>query len=372
MKSKPTLFVVIRSRLAAATLLLGAACVFCHCGFTRDNKEEQQRIGKQAHQAERNPVDTIILRRTTFMSQLVSNGKLRAATKSSLRFPATGSVTELRVKNGDRIEAGDIIAVLDTQAVQLKLEQARSQLGKAEIQLLDALLDLGYTAEERARIPSETMRIARIRSGYEDAILNERTARSELQNCTLRAPVGGKVADLKTSLYEYPPTGDFCKILDDSSFDVEFPILETELSQVRMGQGVLIATFTDPDKRYSGQITEINPLVDDKGQVVVKARFRNPGGFIDGMNVKVFVENGTPGKLVVPKNAVLIRDNLEVLFLYGEGGRAVWTYVHVLMTNSTSCAVVANEERGATLKEGDAVIISGNLNLADGSNVEIK
>jgi hypothetical protein len=73
----------------------------------------------------------------------------------------------------------------------------------------------------------------------------------------------------------------------------------------------------------------------------------------------------------VKKSAVVIRDNLEVLFRY-ENGKALWTYVHTSLANSREYVVEANEERGATLNIGDVIITSGNLNLADGSAVKIK
>ena len=42
------------------------------------------------------------------------------------------------------------------------------------------------------------------------------------------------------------------------------------------------------------------------------------------------------------------------------------------MSNTESHAVTANIDKNADLNEGDIIITSGNLNLADGSNVEIK
>ena len=67
----------------------------------------------------------------------------------------------------------------------------------------------------------------------------------------------------------------------------------------------------------------------------------------------------------------MIRDNLDVLFRYCDG-KAEWVYVTLLGANSESYALVANESRGAVLSEGDMVIVSGNLNLADGSIVQLK
>ena len=49
-----------------------------------------------------------------------------------------------------------------------------------------------------------------------------------------------------------------------------------------------------------------------------------------------------------------------------------WVYVDVLASNSSSHIVRGNEQKNAELKEGDIIIISGNLNLANDSNVEVK
>ena len=89
------------------------------------------------------------------------------------------------------------------------------------------------------------------------------------------------------------------------------------------------------------------------------------------MNVKVIAEETVPGQLVVPKSAVVIRDNLEVLFRY-RSGQAEWVYVRTLSSNSQEYAIVANADRGAHLAPGDSIIISGNLNLADNSQVSLK
>jgi len=90
----------------------------------------------------------------------------------------------------------------------------------------------------------------------------------------------------------------------------------------------------------------------------------------DGMNVRVAVRQKIAGQLVVPKSAVVIRDNLEVLFRYKEG-RAQWTYVHTSLANSREYVVEANRDRSAELDPGDLIIVSGNLNLADGSEVTL-
>lgn len=356
-----------------AYLLMGSLLLGSCSGGEAQPGDADTTTNKKAQVEISNPVDTIILRRGTFRSQLISNGKLRAQQKSDLQFPASGTVTWIVGGNGTSVGSGDVIARLDDRDARLKYEQAQQSMKKADLELQDALLGFGYDIADTARVPRETLRIARLRSGYDDALLSLESARMALENCTLRAPFAGKIANMQTKTHENPKGDFFCSVINDRSFDVEFNILESELGTVSVGQSVAVATFIDPAKRYTGRVTNINPTVDEKGQITVTANIPNPGALIDGMNIKVYLESSVPGKLVVPKSAVLVRDDREVLFRYDpQNGKAMWTYVLIEMSNSDSHAVVANTDRGAELNEGDAVIISGNLNLADGSDVEIK
>lgn len=353
--------------------MLGAIGGLVSCVGGADGDTAETVVNKKEQVQIANPVDTLILRRGLFHSQLISNGKLRAQQKSDLRFSGSGSVVWLAGGNGTAVSQGAVIARLDDREAKLRLEQARQAMQKADMDLQDALLGFGYHVADSTKVPQETMRIARLRAGYDGAVTGLESARLALESCVLTAPFDGKIANLKTKLYENPKGDFFCSVINDRSFDVEFNILESELAHVRVGQPVSVATFVEPAKRYAGEVAQINPTVDDKGQIVVTARIPNPGGLIDGMNVKVYIESAVPDKLVVPKSAVLVRDDREVLFRYDpQTGKAMWTYVLIEMSNSDSHAVVANADRGAELNVGDAVIVSGNLNLADGSEVEIK
>ena len=155
------------------------------------------------------------------------------------------------------------------------------------------------------------------------------------------------------------------------AYDVTFSALESEYGFLERGQSVRVSPFGS-ERTVSGRIKSINPTIDKNGQIAVTATIPGGAGLLDGMNVKVTVDKDMPAQLVVPKSAVVIRDGLEVLFRYGEGGKAEWVYVHTVRANSESYAVTANTDRGATLEEGDRVIVSGNLNLADGSKVVLK
>ena len=89
------------------------------------------------------------------------------------------------------------------------------------------------------------------------------------------------------------------------------------------------------------------------------------------MNVRVTVEEDLGGMFVVPKDAVVERDGYHVIFRYRDG-RAVWTYVDVLHSNISSFAITGCKRKETSIEKGDIVITSGNLNLADGTEVKLR
>lgn len=328
-------------------------------------------LARQVFVAQTNPVEIMVLKKRDFHKQIVSNGKLGARRKAALEFQTPGWLAAIHVSNGSQVRQGEVLAALDTRDAKLQLESARLAFSKARLDLADRLLDFGYGPEtDTASIPRETMRIVYLRSGYTEARHALESAELAFQRSSLVAPFAGKVADIKLKTHEQV-SGPFCTLIDDAVFNVLFSVLETEAPLIGVGQPVKVHSFNDPEHVVAGRITQINPTVDANGQIQVTAQIPGNGRMMDGMNVRIFAEKVVPGQLVVPKSAVVIRDNLEVLFRYA-GGKSVWTYVHVTASNSTEHVVVANSDRGAELSVGDTIIVSGNLNLGDNTSVEIE
>ena len=347
-------------------MLLPVLAVSCGQNKGTGNGDEMLEYSPQV-----NEVEVIRLEETDFQWQLLANGKLSASKRSRLPFRTAGVITEINVRNGQRVSEGEVLGRQDSREQALALESARISFAKAELDLYDNIAGLGYPARDTSGVPAGMLAVARTRSGYNAAANALRQAEYVFGNTILKAPFTGVVADVAYRQYDMTGSDPFCTLVDDSAFDVDFMVLESEYPNVSAGMDVTVTPFVDGNRSMTGRIISVNPAVDKNGQVLVRARVSNDGSLVDGMNVRVKVESPVPGRLVVPKSAVVIRDRQHVLFRY-KGGKALWTYVNVLMSNSGSYAVEANTERGATLSAGDTVIVSGNLNIADGSEVILK
>jgi RND family efflux transporter MFP subunit len=353
--------------------VLVIAVLVCGCKGKKDKEqtEDNTEMARGTFNKEKNIVTVEPLQLKTFNKQLVCNGKLEAQSKVTVQFEAQGKIAQINVRDGQKVQKGQIMASLDKEQPRRQLEQARLAFDKAEMNLADRLLDYGYTLADTAKIPADQKRVIYINTGFIDSKMALENAERTFRQCDLKAPFSGKVASVKGRQYEQ--SGQFCTLIDDSRYLVRFSVLETEYGFVHVGQQVLVSPFINSDVVMKGSIVSINPTVDQNGQIAVTAQVPGSDELMDGMNVRITVENSIPNQLVVPKSAVVIRDNMEVLFrIDPETGHSLWTYVNVILSNTKEHVVEPNKDRGADLNVGDMIITSGNLNLGDDAEVVIQ
>ena len=206
--------------------------------------------------------------------------------------------------------------------------------------------------------------------GYYTALYEVLTAKEHLKKCNLYAPYSGRIADLTNTRFQR--VEKLCTLINDAMMDVSFDVLESELKNIYINQIVKVILLSDNHGKSEGKIIDINPLVDKNGLVRIKARISNASHkFIDGMNVKIMIESKVPNLFVVPKDAVVERDGYHVVFVYSESV-AVWTYVDIAYSNAGYYAITGNKIKGTDINTGDAIITTGNLNLADGTKIKIR
>jgi RND family efflux transporter MFP subunit len=357
----------------ATTIVMMAALVMglggCKGKKDKEKETDDTEMARGSYNKEKNVVTVVPLERKVFNKQLVCNGKLEAQSKVTVQFATQGTIAEIGVRDGQKVQKGQILASLDKDQPRRQLEQARLSYDKAEMNLADRLLDYGYSLSDTAKIPADQKRVIYINCGFLDAKISLANAERTYEQCDLRAPFSGKIANLKGRVYEQ--SGQLCTLIDDSRYLVRFSVLETEYKFISVGQQVLVSPFVDNDVELKGSIISINPTVDQNGQISVTAQVPGSDALMDGMNVRITVENSIPDQLVVPKSAVVIRDNMDVLFRYRDG-KSLWTYVNILMSNTTEHVVEPNTDRGADLELGDLIITSGNLNLGDEAAVVLE
>lgn len=331
--------------------------------------ESNNNAEKRQYMEQQNPVEVMVLQRCVFRDELVNNGKLVALRKSDLQFRVGEQLEKLSFRNGDKVQSGQVIAELNPFTFRQQVSGIEIQLKRARLEMQNVLIGQGYNTMDTTLIPPHIYEMAAIKSGYAEASQEMKTARFNLESTRLVAPFGGKLANIVQKQYDRVNAGaTFCTLIDDSQFEAEFRIVESEAKDISIGYEVQVIPFSS-NTVYKGRISEINPVIGENGLILVKAEVKNPGPLMDGMNVRILIEKQVADQLVVPKSAVLLRDNQEVLFRCTRDSIAFWTYIQTTGENTTSYSVIAHPDKGATLEAGDTVIVSGNLNLAHESKI---
>jgi RND family efflux transporter MFP subunit len=340
------------------------AFFFFSCGKnTEENRQRERQTAEVTDQS--TPVKAVRLDYSDFTRDLIANGTVSAQRRADLRFSVSERITVIHVKNGDQVQRGQKIAELDRFRLEKSLLQARDNFERAKLDLQDVLIGQGFVLRDTAEIPAEVMTLAKIRSNYEQSRINYLLAQENLNNSVLTAPFSGVVANLFSGVYNQSAVGEiFCTIIDNQQLNVDFNILETELPFVRRGDRVLVSPFAINDFTVEGRITEINPVVDRNGLVRVRASLQAGNKLYEGMNVRVLIQQKIDRQLVIPKNALLLRNNREVVFTLNNN-RAHWVYVETGLENSFGFVVLDG------LQVGDSIIFEGNINLAHESRVAL-
>lgn len=310
-------------------------------------------------------VDTLTLRPSVFSNDIVSNGRVKAGESADMFFRNAELVSEVLVKNGQRVRRGQPLARLDLFKLNAEKSRNEAALEQARLELKDVLIGQGYDPDKSDAIPADVMRLARIRSGLNQAEATYSLTLKDIELSTLSAPFDGVVANVRTNPHSIASVSEpFCRIINDGVMNVEFPILESELPLVAIGEPVEVTPFNGGDKQ-TGHVTTINPLVDENGHINVSASLSGAKGLIDGMNVRVRSRHSLGDRLIIPKSALVLRSGRQVVFTYKDG-KAMWNYVTTGLENLDSYEVVEGLEPGMVL------IVTGNENLAHEAPVKFK
>ncbi len=324
-----------------------------------DKEKDGKSYSKAVQKKEEIKVKTAEVKKDNFELELVSNGKAVALRKAVVNFIVGDIIEKVVVSNGQRVKKGQVLACVDKYKSEQALYDADLSVRKAMLDLESQLISSGYTFKDTANIPKRHYDIMKLRSGYISAKNNYTKALREYNNTMVKAPFSGVIADLEAKEFNHSSAyKNLCTLIDDSKMEIDFEVLETEISYLKKGMKVEASPFANQSIKLVGVITEVNPRIDENGMVGIKALIDNKGAhLVDGMNVSLLIKRDIENKLIIPKSAVLARQGKKVVFVYKDG-KAIWKYVTTGYENSKMVSI----EKG--LKAGEEVIYENNLGLS--------
>ncbi|MFQ6110702.1 MAG: efflux RND transporter periplasmic adaptor subunit [Nitrospinota bacterium] len=236
---------------------------------------------------------------------------------------------------------------------------AKYQYIRAEKEL--QLAELGPRVEDVAAARAEVER-------YRAQV---RRIQDELRKTTIRSPVSGFLVKKHIEVGQWVKEGGaVADIINIDKVYIRAPIMERNISEIRVGDEATIRLDALPGQVFRGRIKHINPQADPASRTFpVQIEVVNTPDFRlkSGMFARVTIEHGdATTALLVPKDAVMLQGSSQFLYTVNSErarmvrvrtGRSVGGLVEVL---------------GGGLKKGDPVIVVGNEKLRPGAKVIVR
>lgn len=302
-----------------------------------------------------------------------------------IRPQIDGILTDIRVKEGQTVNAGDLLATLDDRSIKASLDQARAQLGQNQAQLQVALVDL-----KRYQLLSVDNGVSRQTLDQQQALVNQLKASAQGDQATIAAaqvqlsytqiqsPVSGRVGIRAVDAGNFLRVSDAQGLFSVTQIDpiaVEFSLPQQQLPLLHE---LLMAEQPARVKAFIGNAdNSATPLgegrlslIDNQvsattGTIKAKAQFDNPTQSLwPGQLVNVEIQTGLQrDALVVPPQVV--QRGLDNYFVYRVSGDKVETVPVQLTFQDTELSIITG------VNPGDALVSDGQSRLKPGSRVEV-
>ncbi len=238
-------------------------------------------------------------------------GEVRAREEAALSFRVGGNLLRREVDAGQRVQKGQLLAVLDAADYQLQARAAQAQYAAAEADLVRARDDhkryAALAAQElvsRSALDAQTAALKAAQGQADAARANLDVNRNQADYAQLRAPEAGMIASRDAEAGQVVAAGQTIYTLAaDGAREVAIALPESAIRDFSVGQAVQVELWNQAGKRLPGSIREIAAAADPQTRTYA-ARVSLAAEALSevelGQSARVYIAHGNAGALSVP------------------------------------------------------------------------
>ena len=284
---------------------------------------------------------------------------LAPSKQADISVTTSGKISSLRIVLGSAVAAGQVIGTVDTRQQQINLKDAKEALTKAQrdYQLNKELFEGNAGTAQSVKDAERTVESARIKLSQVGQLLGD---------ASIKAPIGGIIVAKDGEVGEYVSPGTaIATVVNIYNLKAVVFVSEKDVYRLKLNQTALITADVLQGKSFNGKVSFISPVGDENHNYRVELTVNNKSAVLKaGTYIKVNFNLGGESKVLqIPKTALV------------EGAKNPFVYV-VNTDKAEVRKITIGRELGESvevlsgLEEGDEVIVSGQINLANGSKIQ--
>ncbi len=292
-----------------------------------------------------------------------ANGNFSANQDLKLLSENNGRVVAIRVKEGDYVQKGQVLAVIDEKYLSLELETARDAWKKLR------------TDKERYESSFKTGGVTQAQ--LDDIDLQLRNAQNRVEqagrrmaDAHIKAPISGVINKKYIEVGAYLSAGtSLFDIVDVSRLKLKVSVPEQTVVQLKPGDKVSIKVPVFPEQSFSGNISFIAAKADEALNFPLEISLDNNTGQMvkAGMyGTATFGQAGQEKVIQVPRSAFVGSVHSNQVYVLEGKDQARLKQVTPGSIIGESVVILSG------LTEGDRVVVAGQINLTDGARVVVQ
>lgn len=354
------------------TVLLTASIFFASC--SGDNNKGE--VKKDA------PVSvTVGIAGKQSSERIHASGQIESKETAVISTRVMGFITGIKVKVGDAVKQGQLLATISNDDILAKKAQARAMVAEAEAALIDAQKDQERFAElfeqqsaSSKEFETATLHYNSIRSKTEAARQMQKEAEAMLTYTNLIAPFSGVVTEKNMDVGSMANPGVPILVVEQTGMcQVKASVSESDIAQVKRGAeaDVLIKST---GKIIRGRVSEVSPSSKFSGGqyvIIVSIPEAERHGLYTGMSVNVAIasyalSDASNDIVVVPASTIVHNDQLTGLYTINDNHTASLRWVKLGKTYGDQVEILSG------LRPQEKFILASEGKLYNGVPIAIK
>jgi multidrug efflux system membrane fusion protein len=350
------------SRVTALGLVLGAG-FWIASGYLLEHEHGESRAAIRPAEAPSQKLFRVAVAEANCMAhsrKLVLSGRTEADRKVTVVARTGGVLTELRVRRGDKVEKGDVVAVLSDEAREAQVAQAQAMVAqrKAELEAKRKLIENGMMPK---------LDLNHLESQYKAAQAGLAMAEAERDRGVVKAPWSGIVTDTTAEVGQaaFSMAGrEIAQIVALDPMLAVVEVAERKLGGIKVGDMADVRLVTG--ETVSGRIRYVAKSATATTRTYrVEVEMKNPAGSIpDGITAEVAIPLAPVTAARVPRSALTLASTGDVgIRAVNAGGQVAFIPVSVIEDDNTFMWVEG-------VADGTRVIVQGQDFVREGQRVD--
>jgi RND family efflux transporter MFP subunit len=371
----------MKTIVSGATLLLAVALTAGGCS---KNHEADKKETSPVSVVKGVELETVKSAAMPEIQEVVGTVRARTSAVVAARIP--GSISVLKVREGDRVRKGQVLAQLNAQENQAVASGATAGVEEAQRGLEEAVSrrKLAETTFERySRLYTEqavtrqefdikqtekelaVQAVSRAGARLKQAQAGARAATTMADYTLIIAPISGiitnKQAELGATVF---PAQPLMTIEDERSYQLELAVPENLVTKIRQGSPVQV-TLDSLGDTFTAGITDIVPAADPVSRTFTAKISLNRKGLKSGMFGRGAISMGTTvNSISVAANAVVEHGAMTTVWVVGSDNLARLRIVKTGKSTGGRVEILS----GLTI--GERVVVGGPEKVSEGAKVE--